>query len=105
VKVGTINFHSTGHHLAHYQSLRGTSKVEAVHSVLDRTGPSTHSVGLALKSSMRGWAGGFWDTIVVVCALWGRRFHQTACHQRYIILLTYIYFRKIYSMLFFKLNL
>ena len=37
VKVGTINYHSTGHHLDHYQSLRGTSKVEAVHSVLDRT--------------------------------------------------------------------
>ena len=35
VKVGTINYHSTGHHLDHYQSLRGTSKVEAVHSVLD----------------------------------------------------------------------
>ena len=37
VKVGTVNYHSTGHHLDHYQSLRGTSKVEAVHSVLDRT--------------------------------------------------------------------
>lgn len=35
VKVGMINYHSTGHHLHHYQSLRGTSKVEAVHSVLD----------------------------------------------------------------------
>ena len=29
VKVGTVNYHSTGHHLLHYQSLRGTSKVEA----------------------------------------------------------------------------
>jgi hypothetical protein len=37
VKVGTVNYHSTGHRLEHYQSLRGTSKVEAVHSVLDRT--------------------------------------------------------------------
>ena len=37
VKVGTINYHSTGYHLDHYQSLHGTSKVEAVHSVLDRT--------------------------------------------------------------------
>ena len=35
VKVGTINFHLTGHHLEHYQSLCGTSKVEAVHSVHD----------------------------------------------------------------------
>ena len=35
VKVGTINYHSTGHHLDHYQSLCGTSKVEAVHSVLE----------------------------------------------------------------------
>ena len=35
VKVGTINYHSTGHHLEHYRSLRGTSKMEAVHSVLD----------------------------------------------------------------------
>ncbi len=35
VRVGRVNFHSTGHYLDHYQSLRGTSKVEAVHSVLD----------------------------------------------------------------------
>ena len=37
LKVGTINFHSTGHHLDHYQSLCGTSKVETIHSVLHRT--------------------------------------------------------------------
>ena len=30
VKVGTVNFHSMGHRLDHIQSLRGTSKVEAV---------------------------------------------------------------------------
>ena len=35
VSVGTINYRLTGHHLQHYQLLRGTSKVEAVHSVLD----------------------------------------------------------------------
>lgn len=35
VHVGSVNYHSTGHHLNHYQSLRGTSEVEAVHSVLD----------------------------------------------------------------------
>ena len=34
VKVGTVNYHSTGHHLEDYQSLHGTSKMEAVHSVL-----------------------------------------------------------------------
>ena len=34
VKVGTVNYHSTSHHLDHYQSLRGTSKVETVHPVL-----------------------------------------------------------------------
>ena len=37
VKVGSVNYHNTGHQLDHFQSLRGTSKVEAVHSVLDRT--------------------------------------------------------------------
>ena len=37
VKVGTVNYYLISHHLEHYQSLRGTSKVEAVHSVLDRT--------------------------------------------------------------------
>ena len=36
VKVGTVNYHSKGHHLDHFRSLHGTSKVEAVHSVLDR---------------------------------------------------------------------
>ena len=41
VKVGTVNYHSTSHHLEHYQSLRSTSKVEAVHSVLDRTSTPT----------------------------------------------------------------
>ena len=35
VQVGTVDFHNTGHHLPHYQSLCGTSKNEAVHSVLD----------------------------------------------------------------------
>ena len=37
VQVGTTNYHNTGHHLNHYQSLHGTSKVETVHSVLDHT--------------------------------------------------------------------
>ena len=44
-KVGTVNYHLTGHHLTHYQSLRGTSKVEAVHSVLDRTFYSQRGIG------------------------------------------------------------
>ena len=42
--VGTVSYHSTSHRLDHYQSLRGTSKVEAVHSVLDRT-ITANSVG------------------------------------------------------------
>ena len=45
VNVGTVNFHSTGHHLDHIQSLRGTSKVEAVHSVLDRQFYGTRGIG------------------------------------------------------------
>ena len=49
VKVGMINYHSTGHHLVHYQSLHGTSKVETVHS----------SVRLNLLFSAWYWCGGF----------------------------------------------
>ena len=45
VKVGSINFHSTGYHLDHYQSFRGTSKVKAVHSVLDRTFYTQRGIG------------------------------------------------------------
>ena len=55
VKVGTINFHSTGHHLAHYRSLRGTSKVEAVHSVLDRTFYSQRGIGTEVFDARLGW--------------------------------------------------
>lgn len=44
VRVGSTNFHNSGHLLNHYQSLRGTSKVEVVHSVLDRTFYSTHGI-------------------------------------------------------------
>lgn len=55
VKVGYINFHSTGHHLAHYQSLRGTSKVEAVHSVLDRTFYSQRGIGIEVFDARVGW--------------------------------------------------
>ncbi len=61
VKVGSINFHSTGHHLDHYQSLRGTSKVEAVHSVLDRTFYGQHGIGAEVFD-----AGGYRGTIVAV---------------------------------------
>jgi hypothetical protein len=45
LKVGTVNFHSTNHHLDPYRSLWGTSKVESVHSVLDRTIYSQHGIG------------------------------------------------------------
>lgn len=55
VKVGMINYHSTGHHLHHYQSLRGTSKVEAVHSVLDRTFYSTLGIGSEVFDARLGW--------------------------------------------------
>ena len=55
VKVGTINFHLTGHHLTHYRSLRGTSKVEAVHSVLDRTFYSQRGIGTEVFDARLGW--------------------------------------------------
>lgn len=74
VKVGTINFHNSGHHLDHYQSLRGTSKVrnfavsvaydhsfhctvqvEAVHSVLDRTFYSQRGICAEVFDARLGW--------------------------------------------------
>lgn len=55
VKVGTVNYHSTGHHLEHFQSLRGTSKVEAVHSVLDRTFYSQRGIGAEVFDARLGW--------------------------------------------------
>ena len=55
VKVGTTNYHSTGHLLCNYQSLRGTSKVEAVHSVLDRTFYSTRGIGSEVFDARLGW--------------------------------------------------
>ena len=55
MKVGTINFHSTGHHLDHYQSLCGTSKVEAVHSVLDRTFYTQRGIGAVVFDARLGW--------------------------------------------------
>ena len=55
VKVGTINYHLTGHRLEHYQSLRGTSKVEAVHSVLDRTFYSQCGIGAEVFDARLGW--------------------------------------------------
>jgi hypothetical protein len=50
--VGKTNHHSTGHYLPHYQSLRGTSKMEAVHSVLDRT---FYSIGTEVFDGRLGW--------------------------------------------------
>ena len=55
INVGTINYHSTGHHLQHYQSLRGTSKVEAVHSVLDRAFYSQRGIGAEVFDARLGW--------------------------------------------------
>ena len=55
VKVCSINYHSTGHHLDHYQSLRGTSRVEAVHSVLDRAFYTQHGIGAEVFDARLGW--------------------------------------------------
>ena len=55
VQVGMINYHSTGHFLKHYQSLRGTSKVEAVHSVLDRTFYTQRGIGTEVFDARLGW--------------------------------------------------
>ena len=55
VKVGTINYHLTSHHLEHYQSLHGTSKVEAVHSVLDRTFYTQRGIGTEVFDARLGW--------------------------------------------------
>ena len=55
VKVGTINYHSTGHHLDHFRSLRGTSKVEAVHSVLDRVFYTQRGIGSEVFDARLGW--------------------------------------------------
>ena len=55
VQVGTTNYHNTGHRLNHYQSLRGTSKVEAVHSVLDRTFYTQRGIGSEMFDARLGW--------------------------------------------------
>ncbi len=39
----------------HYQSLRGTSKVEAVHSVLDRTFYAQRGIGTEVFDARLGW--------------------------------------------------
>ena len=46
---------ATGHHLVHYQSLRGTSKVEAVHSVLDRVFYSQRGIGAEVFDTRLAW--------------------------------------------------
>ena len=55
VAVGRINYHSTGHTLVHYQSLRGTSKVEAVHSVLDRVFYTQRGIGAEVFDARLAW--------------------------------------------------
>ncbi len=55
VRVGTINFHSTSHQLEHYRSLRGTSKLEAVHSVLDRNFYTQRGIGMEIFDARLGW--------------------------------------------------
>ena len=88
VRVGSINFHNTGHHLDNYQSLRGTSKVEAVHSVLDSTFYSTRGICTEVFDARLGWW--FWATTGVDCVAWGRRFPLTFCHRRYFLKLMYL---------------
>ena len=55
VQVGMTNYHSTGHFLKHYQPLRGTSKVEPVHSVLDRTFYTQRGIGTEVFDARLGW--------------------------------------------------
>ena len=55
VSVGTTNYHSTSHHSQLYQSLRGKSKVEAVHSVLDRTFYSHRGIGTEVLDAQLSW--------------------------------------------------
>ncbi len=55
VKGGTAKYHSTGHTLDHYQSVRGTSKVEAVHSVLDRIFYAQQGIGTEALEARLGW--------------------------------------------------
>ena len=55
VEVETVDFHNIGHRLPHYQSLCGTSKVEAVHSVLDRTFYTQHGIGNEVFDARLGW--------------------------------------------------
>ena len=84
MKVGTINYHSTGHHLDHFRSLRGTSKVEAVHSVLDRVFYTQRGIGTEVFDARLRW----W-TIAYnrrrLRAL-GKKV-MIVCHQRYACLL------------------
>ena len=79
--VGTVNYHTMGNHLKHYKSLHSTSKVEAVHSVLDRIFYSQWGIGTEVFDACLGWwvlPYNRWR----LCAL-GKRFHPIVCHQRY----------------------
>ena len=62
--MGAVNYHLTSHHLAHYQSLRGTRKVEAVHSVLDRTFYAQCGIGAKVFDTRYCRGGGFSGVIV-----------------------------------------
>ena len=58
VKINTINFHNTGYHVPHYQSLCGTSKVASLCCIVC----SIPRGVLVLKYLMPDWVGGFWAT-------------------------------------------
>ena len=82
VRVGRVNFHSTGHYLDHYQSLRGTSKVEAMHSVLDQALYTQHGIGAEVfDGRLEWWIVGY--NHHRLCAL-GKR-GPSACHLRYCV--------------------
>ena len=97
VKVGTINFHSTGHHLAHYRSLRGTSKGSL------SAGPDlllTAWIGTEVFDARLGW----WILGYNRHRLrtLGKKVPPDSMSPKVIILFClHIYFRNIYSMLFF----
>ena len=55
VRVGTVNFHNTGYYLNTYQSLRRTSKVKGVHSVLDQTFYCQQVIGMEVFDARLGW--------------------------------------------------
>lgn len=55
VKVGEVDFHKTGVKLTEYRSLRGTSKVEALHSVMARSFYTTNGLAREVYNGRLSW--------------------------------------------------